>query len=209
MFSKIKQHFSLEEEKLETLIKEVGGEDLSNLLFFLPKKYEVFLSTKNIKNEENKDVLIKLQIQSIDGIINKGAYNTRIGKKPVTISCIAENEFEVELVFFQISNVLLQKLKVNSLIICQGKLTINKTKVQIIHPKISHNLNNHKEDCIVQTINQFEMVQSVSTINKNKIIKINPVYHYIEGLYQYQIQNIIKKAIQIIQTEHQNELEQI
>ncbi len=210
MFSKIKKHFSsIEEEKLETLIKEFGGEDLSSLLFFLPKKYEFFLSTKNIKNEENKDILIKLQIKSIDGIINKGAYNTRIGKKPITISCLAESEFEVELVFFQISNVLLQKLKVNSIIICQGKLTINKTKVQIIHPKISHNLNNHQEDCIVQTINQFEMVQNIGTINKSRILKINPIYHYIDGFYQYQIQNIIKKAIQIIQTEHQNELEKI
>jgi ATP-dependent DNA helicase RecG len=171
---------------IENLSEIVGGNRVIDLLLHLPFDY-VISSKSSFELIKNGDcVCLPLIILSVD--VPKVPLNFALRRKiPIKIlTRFKEGNRDITLIFFKISQSMLDKIKVGSSFSFKGDIIIKNNSYSIIHPKIVFNESNN-----------VEVLRRYSKINDKEIKDISTivgVYSTSDNIKQSQI----IKAIDVV-----------
>ena len=178
---------------IDKLIK-LCGDRIIDLLLHIPVNYELWHKVKNFSNISNGECCC-IETEIIDIKTPKlPFYISKQKHIPTIIKTITIDGYKLDLDFFNTYPNMLNKLKIGSKLVCQGRLAINsKGQYLINHPHFPVRIQNETGCTAIYKLNQLE--NDGVDIDNLKIDNIVPIYSLTDGLKQNQLVAIIDKIL--------------
>ena len=182
-------HISLIEK-----VEKIGWSRVVDAVFDVPVDYELWHKVKWTSDIENGSYCC-LKVRVLD--VKRPKMPIYMAQKkhiPLTIKAKTEDNYDIELIFFNYFPSITNYFIIGADIVCKGKMTITDSgKRKIIHPSFSSNIQNEDEKIAIFRLSKLE--ENGEDICDKEIYKIVPVYRLTEGLKQQQVVAIIDKII--------------
>ena len=166
-------------EKTGTILKKLGLNTVSDLLFYLPFRYETYNENTKIDDlKAGENVKIKGEIELIK------SRRAKHRKMWLTEAIINNGQENLKIIWFN-QPFLAKTLKVGDRLILSGKINESQGQITMVSPEY-------------ERITQFQESESIKKDTKDN--SLVPIYHLTEGkLSQKQLRTIIKRVLPLVQ----------